>query len=76
MTPSGIEPATFLFVAQSLSHCAAAVPPPPFPKYHMKILLGILMQKVGGEGGLERSVAIEFVTKGTLYSAKCILLCF
>jgi len=26
MTPAGIEPATFRFVAQHLSHCAAAVP--------------------------------------------------
>ena len=26
LTPSGIEPATFRFVAQSLNHCAAAVP--------------------------------------------------
>ena len=26
MTPAGIEPATFRFVAQRLSHCATAVP--------------------------------------------------
>ena len=26
MTPSGIEPATFRFVAQHLNHCANAVP--------------------------------------------------
>jgi len=26
MTPSGIEPATFRFVAQHLIHCATAVP--------------------------------------------------
>ena len=26
MTPSGIEPATFRFVAQSLNHCTTAVP--------------------------------------------------
>ena len=26
MTPAGIEPATFRFVAQHLSHCATAVP--------------------------------------------------
>jgi hypothetical protein len=25
-TPSGMEPATFLFVAQNLNHCATAVP--------------------------------------------------
>jgi len=28
MTPAGIEPATFRFVAQHLNHCATAVPPP------------------------------------------------
>ena len=27
MTPSGIEPATFRFVAQHLNHCSSAVPP-------------------------------------------------
>ena len=26
LTPSGIEPATFRFVAQHLNHCATAVP--------------------------------------------------
>jgi hypothetical protein len=26
MTPSGIDPATFRFVAQSLNHCATACP--------------------------------------------------
>ena len=26
MTPSGIEPATFQFVGQSLNHCATAAP--------------------------------------------------
>ena len=26
MTPAGIEPATFRFVAQNLNHCATAVP--------------------------------------------------
>ena len=26
MTPAGIEPATFRFVAQRLNHCATAVP--------------------------------------------------
>jgi len=26
MTPAGIEPATFQFVAQYLNHCATAIP--------------------------------------------------
>ena len=26
MTPAGIEPATFQFVAQNLNHCATAIP--------------------------------------------------
>jgi len=30
MTPSGIEPVTFRFVAQHLNHCATAVPPSSF----------------------------------------------
>jgi len=29
MTPAGIEPATFRFVAQHLNHCATAIPVPP-----------------------------------------------
>jgi len=29
MTPAGIEPATFWFVAQHLNHCATAVPDAP-----------------------------------------------
>ena len=27
LTPAGIEPATFRFLAQHLNHCATAVPP-------------------------------------------------
>jgi len=30
MTPDGIEPATFRFVAQNLNHCATAVTVPTF----------------------------------------------
>ena len=36
MTPSGIEPATFRFVAQHLNHCATAVP--QFHKYAQKCI--------------------------------------
>ena len=39
MTPAGIEPATFRFVAQHLNHCATAVP------YYMwyKSVFGVVM---------------------------------
>ena len=33
MTPAGIEPATFQFVAQYLNHCATAIPTKPMYKY-------------------------------------------
>jgi len=36
MTPSGIEPATFRFVAQRLNHCATAVP--RFKSYGFKFM--------------------------------------
>jgi len=38
MTPSGIEPETFRFVAQRLNHCATAVPPPPKKKSNISEL--------------------------------------
>jgi hypothetical protein len=40
--PSGIEPATFRFVAQYLSHCATAVPP-CIQKYTSKIISRIVL---------------------------------
>ena len=33
MTPAGIEPTTFRFVAQHLNHCATAVPQAPRPHF-------------------------------------------
>jgi len=36
LTPAGIEPATFRFVAQHLSHCATAVP--QLNPYNMQII--------------------------------------
>ena len=38
LTPAGIEPATFRFVAQHLNHCATAVPS-SFHGHHLKCLL-------------------------------------
>jgi len=37
LTPTGIEPATFRFVAEHLNHCATAVPP-IIPK-HIGVIL-------------------------------------
>jgi len=41
MTPSGIEPATFRFVAQHIKHCATA--PPPIARPNAKTNLGALL---------------------------------
>jgi len=40
LTPAGIKPATFRFVAQHLNHCATAVPklPSSYSKYKYKML--------------------------------------
>ena len=43
MIPSGIEPATFLFVAQRLNHCAVAVPH-VFMQYEPKCQLPLLFE--------------------------------
>jgi len=41
LTPAGIEPATFRFVAQHLNHCATAVP------YRISIDLPICGEDIG-----------------------------
>ena len=38
MTPTGIEPATFQFVAQNLNRCATAVPRPYITKRNIVIV--------------------------------------
>ena len=60
MTPAGIGPATFRFVAQDLNHCATAVPPPLF-LYVM-------------EGGNEQRVAIKFCLKAYLSATETLVL--
>jgi hypothetical protein len=54
MTPSGIEPATFQFVAQYLNHCDTAVS--PYRSNYgfvqtCKIKKEFLRRRGGGEGG-------------------------
>jgi len=43
LTPAGIEPATFRFVAQHLNHRATAPPPPPPAHFggEKKLLAGL-----------------------------------
>jgi len=43
MTPSGIEPVTFRFVAQRLNHCATAVP------YNINMFRALLCSSSGGQ---------------------------
>ena len=45
LTPAGIEPATFRFVAQHLNHCATAVPHSRYIriKYYMAYRFGFLV---------------------------------
>ena len=51
MTPSGIEPATFRFVAQHLNHCTTAVPPLALLAHHIfhisRIRVKVDLQEVG-----------------------------
>ena len=42
VTPSGIEPATFRFVAQHLNHCATAIPPLHFTYRYMTSVYPLL----------------------------------
>ena len=46
LTPAGIEPATFRFVAQHLNHCATAVPV-PFPVQYIMSIMSPLCRKRG-----------------------------
>jgi hypothetical protein len=74
LTPSGIDPATFWFVAQCLNHCATACPSEcilmPFYVGH-RILIGQSIQllpftqnHMGGGGGCLVSAAIYFSSTG------------
>jgi hypothetical protein len=39
MTPSGIESATFRFVAQHLNHCSTAIPIPSYLSTENKLII-------------------------------------
>ena len=75
MTPAGIEPATFRFVAQHLNHCATAVPSFFLREYNFYLRPLFLEYKKGVKQGL--SVLCYYVVKG-LWNArtnsKCVLL--
>jgi hypothetical protein len=62
MTPSGIEPATFRFVAQYLNHCATISGPPfSFLKWEL-----IILNAVGLVGKFKKNgfSGFELITKG------------
>jgi hypothetical protein len=51
MTPSGIEPATFRFVAQYLNHCATISGPPLVGTVRIYKTLGPVYEKPTGRFG-------------------------
>ena len=54
MTPGGIEPATFRFVAQHLNHCATAVPAVHMEQHITSAPAEVV--EVGSQPGLTRLV--------------------
>jgi hypothetical protein len=61
MTPSGIEPATFLFVAQYLNHCATAVPALWMYEYifHMKVKVKQFLDRPWGFQEFEAPIFLD-----------------
>ena len=49
MTPSGIEPATFRFVAQFVNHCDTAVPCHGGVSYITKLLMYMFLASCGNK---------------------------
>ena len=71
MTPSGIEPATFRFLAQHLNHCATAAPflSRDFPENsYAKFCMHALQTE---QIGCARSIM-----KDTLLGEQCLIGCF
>jgi hypothetical protein len=58
MTPSGIEPATFQFVAQNLNHCATAVP-------NILLYYGTTARHICGPSLTETSLCCTYLYKRT-----------
>ena len=65
VTPSGIEPATFRFVAQHLNHCVTAV-----PTYHYVIGGNVRGREIKGRRKKEKRVWTEGKRGGT-YEKNC-----
>jgi len=63
LTPAGIEPATFRFVAQHLNHCATAVPSWRVLSENSRIACGFALRSVGIFRLCERLVDFDFKVK-------------
>jgi len=73
LTPSGIKPATFRFVAQHLNHCAAAVPMLNIFRMFIHPSSGACDSFVELFHGLNCSVRIEVFALAYLFSGECLV---
>ena len=87
LTPSGIEPATFRFVAQHLNHCATVVPDrrlyeelTPQPWFDFAYLLFILLSNkiLSGEIRIFITLCARYIRNHVLFqlnTSRCMILC-